>query len=60
MRLEAKEAVLQVLFNDEDTQAIIGWFALDGLFLEFDPDAKNFTPKVGLLPSIQLVEEETS
>ena len=52
VRLEGKEAILQVLFNDEGTQPVIGWFGLDGLFLEFDPDTKRFTPKVGLLPSL--------
>ena len=60
VRLEGKEAILQVLFNDEGTQPVIGWSGLDGLFLEFDPDTQTFNPKVGLLPSIQLVEEETS
>ena len=58
VRLEGKEAILQVLFNDEGTQPVIGWFGLDGLFLEFEPDTKSFTPKVGLMPSILLVSEE--
>ena len=58
VRLEGKEAILQVLFNDEGTQPVIGWFGLDGLFLEFDPDTRSFTPKVGLLPSFWPVSED--
>ena len=57
VRFEGKEAITQVLFNDEETEPIIGWFALDGLFLEFDPDTRSFTPKVGLMPSILPVSE---
>ena len=60
VRLEGREAILQVLFNDEDTQAVIGWFGLDGLFLEFAPETQAFTTKVGLLPSFWAVEEEKS
>lgn len=60
VRFEGKEAITQVLFNDEETEPIIGWFALDGLFLEFDPDTKSFTPKVGHLPTIRLVSEGAS
>ena len=59
VRLEGKEAILQVLFNDEWTQPVIGWFGLDGLFLEFDADTKSFTPKVGHLPTILPMLEET-
>ena len=59
VRLEGKEAILQVLFNDEGTQPVIGWFGLDGLFLEFAPDTQSFAPKVGLLPSFWPVPEET-
>ncbi|MYA62983.1 MAG: hypothetical protein F4X94_10485 [Dehalococcoidia bacterium] len=44
VRLERKDANLQVLFNDEGTQPVIGRMALDGLFLGFDPDTKRFTP----------------
>ena len=58
VRLDGKEAIIQVLFNDEDAQPVIGWFALDGLFLEFDPDTQSFKTKVGLMPSIRLVSEE--
>ena len=58
VRLEGKDAIVQVLFNDEGTQPVIGWFGLDGLFLEFDPDTQGFNPKVGHLPSIWLVSEE--
>lgn len=58
VRLEGKEAILQVMFNDEGTQAVIGWFGLDGLFLEFDSDTRSFMPKVGLLPTIWLVSEK--
>ncbi len=58
VRLGEKEAILQVLFNDEGTQPVIGWFGLDRLFLEFNPDTKSFTPKVGLIPSIRLVSKE--
>ena len=57
VRLDGKEVILQVLFNDEGTQPVIGWFALDGLFLELDQDTESFTPKVGLLPLIRLVSE---
>lgn len=57
VRLEGKEAISQVLFNDEGTQPIIGWFGLDGLFLEFDPDTQGFASKIGLLPSFWPVSE---
>ena len=58
VRLEGKEAILQILFNDEGTQPVIGRLDLDGLFLEFDPETRSFTPKVGLLPSFWPVSEE--
>ena len=58
VRLEGKETILQVLFNNEGTQTVIGRFGLDGLLLEFDPGTKSFTPKVGLLPSLCPVSEE--
>ncbi len=58
VRLDGKETILQVLFNDEGTQPVIGWFGLDGLFLEFDPDTRTFSPKVGHLPSFWPVSEE--
>ena len=57
VRLGEKEAILQVLFNDEGTQPVIGWLGLDGLFLEFDTDTQSFTPKVGLMPSFRPVSE---
>ena len=58
VRLEGREAILQVLFNDEGTQPVIGWFGLDGLFLEFDPETRSFMPKVGRLPSFWPVSGE--
>ena len=58
VRLDGKEAILQVLFNDEGTQPVIGRFALDGLFLEFDQDTESFTPKVGHLPSFWPMSED--
>ncbi len=41
IRLEGKEAITQVLFNDGGTQPVLGRFILDGLFLEIDPETQN-------------------
>ena len=60
IRLEGKEGIAQVIFNDEGTSPVIGRLTLDGMLLEFDPDTQTFTPKVGLLPSFWPVSEENS
>ena len=60
IRLEGKESITQVIFNDEGTPLVIGRLTLDGMLLEFDPDTQTFIPKVGLLPSFWPVPEENS
>ena len=57
IRLDGKEGIAQVIFNDEETSSVIGRLTLDGMLLEFDPDTQTFTPKVGLLPSFWPVQE---
>ena len=55
VRLDGKDTIAQVVFDDEGMQPLIGSFTLDGLFLEFDPDTQVLIPKVGLMPSFWLV-----
>ncbi len=49
VRVEDKEVVTLVLFNDEGTQPLLGALALEGLFLGVDPLAKRLVPVEGLL-----------
>ena len=49
IRVEDKEVVTLVLFNDEGTQPLLGALALEGVFLGVDPLAKRLVPVEGLL-----------
>ena len=60
IRLEGKEGIAQVVFNDNGTSPVLGRLTLDGMLLEFDPDTQTFIPKIGLLPSFWPVPEENS
>ena len=49
IRVERKEVVTLVLFNDEGTQPLLGALALEGVFLGVDPHAKRLIPVEGLM-----------
>ena len=49
IRVEGKEVVTQVLFNDEGTRPLLGALALEGVFLGVDPHAKRLVPVDGLM-----------
>ena len=49
MRLEGREVITLVLFNDEDTQPLLGASALEGAFLGVDPVAQRLVPVDGLM-----------
>ncbi len=49
IRVEDKEVVTLVLFNDEGTQPLLGALALEGVFLGVDPLAKRLFPVEGLM-----------
>ena len=49
IRVEDKEVVTLVLFNDEGTQPLLGALALEGVFLGVDSHAKRLIPVEGLL-----------
>ena len=49
VRVEDKEVVTLLLFNDEGTQPLLGALALEGVFLGVDPHAKRLIPVEGLM-----------
>ncbi|MCH7624593.1 MAG: aspartyl protease family protein [Chloroflexi bacterium] len=49
IRVEGKEVVTMLLFNDEGTQPLLGALALEGVFLGVDPHAKRLIPVEGLM-----------
>jgi len=49
IRVEDKEVVTMLLFNDEGTQPLLGALALEGVFLGVDPHAKRLIPVEGLM-----------
>ena len=49
VRVEDKEVVTLLLFNDERTQPLLGALALEGVFLGVDPHAKRLIPVEGLM-----------
>ena len=49
IRVEGKEIVTLVLFNDEGTQSLLGALALEGVFLGVDPHAKRLIPVEGIM-----------
>ena len=44
IRIDGREATTQVVFNNEDTQPLLGALALEELFLVVDPITKRLVP----------------
>ena len=49
VRVEGKETITPVLFNDEGTIPLLGAMTLEGLFLGVDPHNERLVPVTGLL-----------
>ena len=49
IRVEGREVVTLVLFNDEGTQPLLGVMALEGVFMGVDPHARRLIPVEGLM-----------
>ena len=49
IRLEGKEVVTLVLFNDEGTTPLLGALALESTFMAVDPGRKRLVPTRGLM-----------
>ena len=49
IRVEGREVVSLVLFNDEGTTALLGAIALEGIFMGVDPIEKRLIPVEGLM-----------
>ena len=44
IRIDGREATTQIVFNDEDTQPLLGALALESLFLVVDPIRRRLLP----------------
>ena len=49
LRIDGREIITHVLFNDEGTLPLLGALALEGLFLGIDPVAQRLIPVRGLI-----------
>lgn len=49
LRVQGKEVITLVLFNDEGTTPLLGALALEGVFLGVDPSAQRLIPVRGLM-----------
>ena len=49
VRIEGREVVTLVLFNEEGTLPLLGALALEGVFMGVDPVAKRLMPVEGLM-----------
>ena len=49
IRVEDKDVITLVLFNEEDTQPLLGALALEGVFVGVDPVGKRLLPVEGLM-----------
>lgn len=49
VRIDGKQIVTQVLFNDEGTPPLLGALALEGVLMGVDPVAKKLVPVKGLM-----------
>ena len=49
IRVEDREVITLVLFNEEDTQPLLGALALEGVFMGVDPVGKRLLPVEGLM-----------
>ena len=49
LRVEGREIITQVLFNDEGTLPLLGALALEGVFMGIDPVSQKLIPVQGLM-----------
>ena len=49
IRVEDREVITLVLFNEEDTQPLLGALALEGVFMGVDPVGKRLLHMEGLM-----------
>ena len=49
IRVEDKDVITLVLFNEENTQPLLGALALEGVFVGVDPVGKRLLPVEGLM-----------
>ena len=49
IRVEDREVITLVLFNEEDTQPLLGALALEGVFMGVDPVGKRLLNMEGLM-----------
>ncbi len=49
MRVEGREVITLVLFNEEGSSPLLGALALEGVFMGVDPLAKRLVPMNGLM-----------
>ena len=49
IRVEDKEVITLVLFNEENTQPLLGALALEGVFVGVDPVGKRLLPVEGIM-----------
>ena len=49
IRVEDREVITLVLFNEEDTQPLLGALALEGVFMGLDPVGKRLLHVEGLM-----------
>ncbi len=49
IRVEDREVITLVLFNEEDTQPLLGALALEGVFMGVDPVSKRLLHVEGLM-----------
>ena len=49
LRVEGREIITQVLFNDEGTSPLLGALALEGVFMGIDPVSQKLIPVQGLM-----------
>ena len=52
VRIEGREVITPVMFNEEGTEPLLGAMALEGMFLGVDPHAQKLVPIIGLGRSI--------
>ena len=49
IRVQGREVITLVLFNEEGTQPLLGAMALEGVFLGVDPHGRKLIPVRGLM-----------
>ena len=54
VRVEGRERITLVLFNEEGTPPLLGALALEGVFMGVDPVGQKLVPVEGLMASVSL------